>query len=394
MTLPDTLTPRHFLLLLVLGAVLIFLIILFRPQQEVAVRPPVIAAVVVAEVRQGEVRPTLQLHGRLQPRRSATLAAEVAGLLVARHAEPGQRVVAGTLLLQQEEGDYRDALTRAEAQLEQEREAVARDRRLLALARQGRELQAQELARQERLGNESLSSVSRRDEVARQLLQLQAEEARLDYAVVTAPSRLALRTAEQESARRNLARCRIVAPFDGTINAVLVEQGDRLAPNQPLLSLLDLNEMDFYAELPGDVQSDLALGQTIAVEIDGEIDGVVRTGELVSLQREPERATHTLALRVRLAGEGLIPAALATMAVPLRPLRDVLRVPVAALLREDGKAYLFVDQGGRLARREVQTGGRDGDAVIIRSGVAAGERVVARDVAALSDGQQVRVVSE
>jgi hypothetical protein len=72
----------------------------------------------------------------------------------------------------------------------------------------------------------------------------------------------------------------------------------------------------------------------------------------------------------------------------------VLRVPVAALLREDGKAYLFVDQGGRLARREVQTGGRDGDAVIIRSGVAAGERVVARDVAALSDGQQVRVVSE
>lgn len=390
MTLPDPLTPRHFFLLLALGALLLLLIILFRPQPEVAVRPPVIAAVVVAEVRQGEVRPTLQLHGRLQPRRSATLAAEVAGLLVARHAEPGQRVVVGTLLLQQEEGDYRDALTRAEAQLEQEREAVARDRRLLALARQGRELQAQELARQERLGNESLSSVSRRDEVARQLLQLQAEEARLDYAVVTAPSRLALRTAEQESARRNLARCRIVAPFDGTINAVLVEQGDRLAPNQPLLSLLDLDEMDFYAEMPGDVQSDLALGQTIGIEI----DGVVRTGELVSLQREPERATHTLALRVRLAGEGLIPAALATMAVPLRPLRDVLLVPVAALLREDGKAYLFVEQGGRLARREVQTGGRDGDAVIIRSGVAAGERVVARDVAALSDGQQVRVVSE
>ncbi|MCW8919443.1 MAG: efflux RND transporter periplasmic adaptor subunit [Gammaproteobacteria bacterium] len=390
MILPPTLTPRHFLLLLALGAALISLVIISRPQKVAPLRPPIIPAVVVVEVRQGEVRPTLQLHGRLQPRRSATLAAEVAGRLVARQAEPGQRVVAGTLLLQQEEGDYRDALTRAEAQLEQEREAVARDRRLLALARQGRELQAQELARQERLGSESLSSVSRRDEVARQLLQLQAEEARLDYAVATAPSRLALRAAEQESARRNLARCRIVAPFEGTVNAVLVEEGDRLAPNQPLLSLIDLEEMDFYAELPGDVQSDLTLGQELAVEI----DGVARMGELVSLQREPERTTHTLALRVRLAGEGLSPAALATTVVPLRPLADVLLVPVAALLREDGKAYLFVEQGGRLARREVQTGGRDGDAVIVGAGVAAGERVVARDVAALSEGQQVRVVSE
>jgi multidrug efflux system membrane fusion protein len=120
----------------------------------------------------------------------------------------------------------------------------------------------------------------------------------------------------------------------------------------------------------------------------------MREGRLVSLQREPERATHTRALRIRLAGEGLIPGALAETQLPLRPLSNALLVPVAALLREDGKAYLFVEQGGRLARRPVDTGQRDGDAIVITAGVTAGERIVARDVAALSDGQQVNVVSE
>jgi RND family efflux transporter MFP subunit len=390
MTLPHTLTPRHFLLLLALSALLLFLIIFSRPEKTSRLRAPIVPPVMVVAVTQSEVHPTLQLRGRLQPRLAATLSAEVAGRVVARSAEPGQRVAAGALLLQQEDGDYRDALTRAEAQLTQERAAVERDRRLLLLAQQNRKLQAQEVARQERLGSESLSSVSRRDEAQQRLLQLQAEEARLDYAMATAASRLSQRRAELDSAQRDLDRCRIVAPFAGTVNAVQVEVGDRLAVNQQLVSLVLLEEMDFYAELPGDVQSSLTLGQVVSVSV----DGVAREGRLVSLQREPERATHTLALRVRLAGEGLIPGALAETQVPLLPLSNALLVPVAALLREDGKAYLFVEQGGRLARRQVRTGQRDGEAIVITDGVTAGERIVARDVAALSDGQQVKVVSE
>jgi RND family efflux transporter MFP subunit len=390
MTLPHKLRPRHFLLLLALTALLLFLIIVSRPQKASRLRAPIVPVVALTEVRQGEVRPVLRLHGRLQPQLAATLSAEVAGRLLVRAVEPGQRVAAGERLLQQEDGDYRDALTRAEAQLSQERAAIERDRRLLALARQNRELQAKEVARQERLGSESLSSLSRRDEAQQQLLQLQGEEARLDYAMATAASRLALRRAERDRAQRDLERCRITAPFSGTVNAVLVEVGDRLALNQPLLSLLSLAQMDFYAELPGDVQSALVLGQRVTVTV----DGVAHQGQLVSLQRQPERSTHTLALRIRLAGEGLVPGALASTEVPLQPLSDALLVPVAALLREDGKAYLFVEQGGTLSRRVVETGIREGDAIVITAGVAAGERIVARDVAALSDGQTVKAEGE
>jgi RND family efflux transporter MFP subunit len=387
MTLPPKLTLRHFLLLLAIGALLFLILVSSRPDKSAALRPPTVSTVVVAEVLQSDVHPMLQLNGRLQPRLAATLSAEVTGQVVERAAEPGQRVDAGTLLLRLEDGDYRDALARAEAQLSQEHAAVRRDRRLLVLARQNRELQAKEVSR---LSTESLASLSRQDEARQRLLQLEAEEARLDYAVTTADSRLALRRAEEARARRDLERCLITAPFAGMVNEVLVDVGERIAINRQLASLVSLDELDLYAELPGDAQTAISLGQTLVVSV----GGVARDGQLVSLQQEPDRKTHTRALRLRVAGEGLLPGALAGTQVPLHPLMDALLVPVAALLREDGKAYLFVEHEGQLSRRRVESGMRDGDAIVVLSGVVAGERIVVRDVAALSDGQPVKVVSE
>ena len=391
MTLPQKFTIRHFLLLLAITLLLFLALIFTRPEKAGALRAPVIPTVVVTQVSLSDVRATLKVSGRLQPRLAATLSAEVTGRVVERAAEPGQQVAVGALLLRLEEGDYRDALTRAESQLAQERAAVVRDRRLLALARKNRELQAKEVAR---LATESISSQSRRDEAHQRLLQLEGEEARLDYAATTAASRVSLRQAELDRAERDLARTRITAPFAGTINTLLADVGDRIAVNRELASLVALDELDLYAELPGDSQIALSLGQSLTITVNGES----HEGRLVSLQREPDRKTHTRALRIRVAAEGLTPGALAETRLPLRPLNNALLVPVAALLREDGKAYLFVESGGKLSRREVRTGIRDGDAIVVLAGIEAsieaGEPIVARDVAALSDGQDVKVVSE
>lgn len=387
MTLPPKLTPRHFLLLLAITLLIFIALIASRPEKAGTLRAAIIPSVVVVQVRHSDLRPQLKVSGRLQPRLAATLSAEVAGRVVERAAEPGQEVAAGALLLRLEEGDYRDALTRAESQLAQERAAVVRDRRLLELARKNRELQAKEVTR---LATESISSQSRRDEARQRLLQLEGEEARLDYAVATTTSRVALRLAELARAERDLERCRITAPFAGTLNALLADVGDRITVNRELATLVALDELDLYAELPGDSRTALSLGESLAVAVAGE----ERMGRVISLQREPDRKTHTLALRIRISGEGLIPGALADTQLPLQPLNHALLVPVAALLREDGKAYLFVEKEGKLSRRRVETGVRDGDAIVVLSGVEAGEQIVARDVASLSDGQTVNVVSE
>ena len=70
---------------------------------------------------------------------------------------------------------------------------------------------------------------------------------------------------------------------------------------------------------------------------------------------------------------------------------DALVVPATAVLLEEGSAFVFRVQDEHLQRVEVQLGERVEQQQIITAGMEAGEQVVVRDVAALSDGQAVIV---
>ena len=60
-----------------------------------------------------------------------------------------------------------------------------------------------------------------------------------------------------------------------------------------------------------------------------------------------------------------------------RERRRVPTVPIAAVLMEAGRPYVFVQVGGEtFARRFIEMASRAGDRVGIASGVALGERVV------------------
>ena len=69
-----------------------------------------------------------------------------------------------------------------------------------------------------------------------------------------------------------------------------------------------------------------------------------------------------------------------------------LSIPKAALRSENGSDLVFVLKDNRASRRAIKVNGRDGDRVILLSGVAAGERVIVRGPENLSDGQNVKAV--
>ncbi len=293
-------------------------------------------------------------------------------------------------MLQLADGDYRDALVEAEAHLEQERAAIERDRHLLELVARNRQLQANEVARLQQLGQESLASQSKRDEAQQRLLQLRAEEEQLRYSVATAASRLALTEAARRRASRNLARTRLSAPYDGVVNAVFLQAGDYVSPAAAALEIVQLEQLDLYLEVSGETVAALHQDQPVMVKVhDSE-----RSGRIVAVQQDPDPRTFTHQVRIRIAGEGLLPGHPARAVLPLRAEPGALVVPVTAVLREDDQAYVFVVADGRVQRRVVTLGRREGALQVIRGGLADTETVVARDVALLSDGQAVAVGGE
>ena len=380
----NKITQRNLLIAL---AGLVVLLLLTRPEKAPELRKASALSVTSAAVQIHDLVPYETVSGRLEPMRKAMLHFELSGQVQERHVEPGHVVEADALLLALVAGDFQDALDSAEARLQLESSNIERDRELLKLAQRNRKLQEAEVARLETLGKDSLISRSRLDEARIKLLQLESEVAELNNSVATEAARLALLQAERNRAARDLSRTRLPAPVAGIVNAVEVQVGDYVTPNAAVLELIDISRLDLYVEVRGELAQALAPGQQVNVQINGH----PQEGKIVALQTDPDPVTFTHALRVRLPGGGVRSGMVARVQLPLRPLEQVIAVPVTAVLQDEGHSYVFRVIDAVLARTEVITGRRVNELQVVHSGLEPDEVIVVRDVAALSDGQQVQV---
>ena len=363
---------------------------LTTPDRQAELQEAVVPAVPVMAVERHDLAPVETVSGRLVPARKAELHFELTGQVHERPVEPGQQVEQGQLLLSLAAGDFEDALAEADAQLLQETANIERDRRLLALSRRNYTLQKKDLDRMEQLGADSLVSKSLLGETRIKLLQLEAEVARLRASVGSADSRLALRQAEHNKAARNLERTRLAAPFAGTVNSVSVQVGDYVTPNQAVVGLVDAVSLDLYVEVRGDVAQSLAQGQ----EVEVLVNDTVQPASIIALQIDPDPQTFTHALSIRMDGKVARPGQVARARLPLQVLQQVIAVPSTAVLFDEGSAYVFRVNTAVLEKVPVMPGIRVDGLQVIHSGIAAGDRIVTRNVAALSHGQAVHAITK
>jgi len=250
-------------------------------------------------------------------------------------------------------------------------------------------LQKNDLDRLKKLGADSLVSQSRLDEARIKQLQLEAEVAQLKSSVASAESRLALKQAKRNRAARNLARTQLLAPFAGSVNTVEAQVGDYVTPSQVIAELIDTSSLDLYVEVRGNVAQSLQQGDAVEVIV----DEVTLSGKVVALQIDPDPVTFTHALRVRVAGMAVRPGQVARVKLPLRGLSRVTAVPTTAVLYDEGQTFVFRLDSDRLAMVAVTLGERVGDLQVVQRGIDASDRIVTHNVSALSDGQQVRVIT-
>jgi len=369
------------------GIVLIIaLLILTRPDPELQQidLPPLQVAVVTVEL--ADMQPSQLVAGVLRPAQLARLQFQVAGRLQQQLVEPGQQVEQGAELLRLDGDDYQDLMTESKAQLQQEQAAVERDKQLLQLAEDNRSLQADEVARQERLGTDSLGSRSALDAARQRLIQLQSDEERLRFSVNSSAARLEAMQAAARRAERNWQRTTLKAPFAGTVNRIIPQLGDDVAAKDVVLELLDLGQLEFYAELDRTTVTQLQRGQLIDVHVDGQ----TFAAQIFALQQHPDPDTYTYALRARLDNPGLLSGAAAEASLLLPKLQQVRLVPVSAVVHDDGQTYVFVVKDGLLQRRLVELGPRQGDMLVLLAGVEPGEQLVSSGGASLSDGLAVQ----
>lgn len=359
------------------GAAMFFIVNKRVAAESVRDRPLTTVEVMVVALKDHPAE--IHTQGVVESRRETSLAAEVAGRVVeiSPSLKRGDVVAEGERLVQIEPSDYRSALARAEA--------AAAEAELVLAQEDARFEQAR--ADWEKLGRGEGSPLVLREP--------QREAAR-----ATAASAIA----EVERARRDVERTEIRAPFDASVRNAAVEVGAVVVPGQMIASLYSSNDLEVRLALPLEDFGFLRRGADGTPEgtitLRGTIGGDVHewTAEPVRLDPEIDRRTlsgHLTARVVAAAGAAfpLPPVGLfveATIAGII--LSDVAEIPRRALL--EGGRTLVVDDENRIHFREVDIVRSTRDTAIIRSGLAAGERISLTRIGAPVSGMEVLVDSE
>lgn len=272
--------------------------------------------------------------GSLRADESVVIRPEISGRLAQIGFAEGTTVKRGSLLFELDPSVLAAALREAEVNLEIARIA---DRR-------GGEL-----------GSQQLISQSDRD-------RLRAE--------------LEVAKARVASARAQLAKTRLLAPFDGVVGLREVSVGEVLNPGQALVQLLRLDPIEVEFSLPESALAGVTTGMPVSLQVD-LWPGESFTGRIHAIEPAVDVTSRSTRLRATVANpqHRLRPGLFARVQVGAGDAKALL-VPEQALLQEGETRFVYRVIDGKAARTVVRTGQRVPGQVEIVEGIAAGDVVI------------------
>jgi membrane fusion protein (multidrug efflux system) len=320
----------------------------------------------LATIEARELALRLPLSGSLAPLTQATVKSQVAGVVLASSVQEGMNVAAGQVIAQLDAADQRARVAQQQAALD---EASAR----LALA-QKNNANSQVLLKQNYISQSSYDATRNNVELA---------QATVDAA-----------RAQREIARIALAHATIRAPFAGVVSKRYVQAGDKVAPDTPVLGIVDLRQLTLEAQVPASDIPRVKAGQAVRFRVDGYGQRQFN-GKVARINPITEAGSRAMLVYVHvdnpdgaLRGGMFAKGDITTERSAPHPL-----VPVAALRTEGARDVVYVVDGGQVVAQPVTLGIRNEDEGLaeVTSGLAAGATVIAARLDGVKPGTRVRL---
>jgi RND family efflux transporter MFP subunit len=359
-------------------------------------------AVQTETVRQDSVRRAVDVVGTLAAVDEVTISSEAEGKVSRILADLGDRVKAGQVLIQLDNEKQQYTYTQQQA-------ALAR-----TLAQYGasdtEHLPELEETPDARRANADLvqatqaydraNELFKRSLVSQQALDdaktaLQSKRAIYNSAIQNAKNlRAGIQASEatMKLAGRQLRDTEIRAPFDGYVQKRLVNQGELVKAQMPVMAVVRLDPLKVVAEIPEKMAPWISDGRPVELHVDAFRDRTF-TGKVTRISPAVNTGTRAFPFEALVPNPDAVlkPGTFARVHVESGKVDDVLTLPYAALQYRYGVNRVFVVNGDRLAMRELQVGERLGDRIEIVSGVKEGEQIAVTDVDTLADGALVSI---
>jgi multidrug efflux system membrane fusion protein len=346
------------------------------PQQAGAGRGAAPMSIVAGVVDKGDIGINLNALGTVTSLATVTIRTQISGYLLKIDFKEGDDVKKGDLLAEIDPRPYEAALAQAKGQL-------ARDEALLKGAQV-------DLARYQGLAAQNA--------VPRQTLDTQVALVAQDQGTVEADR------GTVKSAEVNLQYCRILSPLDGRVGLRQVDQGNYVTPGDAngIVVITQLLPISVLFTVPEDnlqaISKRLQSGAVLpATALDRSGATKIADGTLQTFDSQIDPTTGTIKLRAQFPNEAktLYPNQFVNIRLLLDTHKDVAILPTAGVQRGvPGTFVYFINADSTVSVRPIQLGVTDGDRVEVRSGLAAGDRIVIDGADKLRDGAKINLRPE
>lgn len=171
----------------------------------------------------------------------------------------------------------------------------------------------------------------------------------------------------------------VSAPIDGTVLEQSAAPGQRIEAATPLFRIGRLDPLWL------EIQAPAALAPVLREGVGVSVGGTAATGRIINVGRAINASSQTLLLRARIESNAtqLVPGQMVEAGLQL-PNEGSFNVPQAAVIRHEGKAWVFVADGENFRPLEVAPVGQAGERVLVKSPTLKPEtRIAVRGTSAL-----------
>ncbi len=311
--------------------------------------------------------------GSIQPRYKTDLGFRIFGRMVARFVDVGATVTKGQEIAALDPAVQALAVRSAEASLANAEAQFAN-------------AQAEE-ARQKDLVQRNITPQAQYDLTRRNL--------------ETTTANLTRARASLRKTKDALGYTRLDADFDGVITNRYAEPGQVLTAGQKVVTLARPEVREAVIAVPDKLAEQISHARdfTITVTLDHSVSIKAAGVRAIDPIADPNTRTRNVYLTLNDPPEVFRLGATVSVTFS-RPVAAHVDLPATVLLEKDGKTFVWVvdptkkpniPRGLTVTLREVAVGSREGDRVVVTSGIAAGERIVIAGVHSLTADQYVKV---
>ena len=211
----------------------------------------------------------------------------------------------------------------------------------------------------------------------REFLRVKAELEKSSTELRAAGDKLRLLGGTQSQGRPD-STFPLVAPMAGTVIEKKATVGQLSTPSDSLFTLADLSTLWIEADLTEDTVAKVKVGVTATVVVTA-YPGERFAGRVTYVASILNKESRTVPARIEVANQDgrLKPGMFASATIATGGTqREELSVPDAAVLLLQGQPTVFVQEGEGFEARAIEPGDRIGGRTIVKSGIAAGEKVV------------------